>query len=393
MLFKELLRVCDCYDTKVDDDTIKYLQTYGTVDNPPKNLPFMEDVIEKYNSGEISEGSTIICVGTVGDLWSDPTYNRIDQLRYGNQKRHIENRNGYSNDAADTLSAYYRPNRNDLPEDMIGKYGKVVLTKGNNRASMRYACGHDTEARVVVSLKFHRREVKYGEMIRIESLDHNTDCNYRTNQTGDDKFKSAYYAEEEWAVNLFKFLEPFHIGIAGTLDGAKFSCPSHSYLSSAIRLAGKEYTKKYLTAFTKWECAEEVQGNAIIAGALFLKNFYSYIEDVDKKNDRDSFSEMMRWFFTEYGDMLSSIDPDARNLKQSDIVQGNGVYKGNEPAIARFVFLYNDFCRIKRLKFNGTHKTAIPFEGSDSSAWNEFLSASNPLMKPALGGLATTKFF
>ena len=79
--------------------------------------------------------------------------------------------------------------------------------------------------------------------------------------------------------------------------------------------------------------------------------------------------------------------------KQSDIVQGNGVYKGNEPAVARFVFLYNDFCRIKRLMIMATQKTAIPFEGSDSSAWNEFLGSSNPLMKPALGNLATTKFF
>ena len=47
----------------------------------------MEDVVEKYNSGEIAEGSTVIGSGRVGDLWSDPTYNRIDELRYGNQKR------------------------------------------------------------------------------------------------------------------------------------------------------------------------------------------------------------------------------------------------------------------------------------------------------------------
>ena len=170
-------------------------------------------------------------------------------------------------------------------------------------------------------------------------------------------------------------------------------CPSHSYLSRAIRLAGKEYTSKYLTTFTKWECDKEVQGNATVAGALFLKIFHAYVEDVDKRNNIDSFSEMMKWFFTEYGPLYQKIDPDARNLLQSDIVQGNGVYKGNEPAIARFVFLYNDFCRIKKLQINGTQKTAIPFEGSDSTAWNKFLADSNPLMKPALGGLATTKFF
>ena len=205
MAFKELLRVYKCYENKVDEKTKEYLQGFGTVDNAPEGLPLMEDVVEKYNSGEIAEGSTVICSGRVGDLWSDPTYNRIDELRYGNQKRHIENRKGFSHDAADTLSAYCRPEL------------RVVLTKGNNRASKRYACGRNTGDRVVISLKLHRKNISHAEMIRIESLDHNTDCNYRTNQSGDDKFKSAYYANETWAVELFEYLKPFKIGIAGTL--------------------------------------------------------------------------------------------------------------------------------------------------------------------------------
>jgi len=379
--FKELINVFDQYEKSVDEKTKEYLSGFRSIDRAPQNLPLMEDVISQYDRGEIPDGGTIICSARVGDLWSDPTYNRVLELRYGNQKKHIENRGGYSNDAADILSAYLRP------------ILKSVLTKGNNRASMRGACGRDRNSRVTVALKLHPKNISYAEMIRIESLDHNTDCNYRTNQSGDDKFKSAYYANEEWAVNLFKYLKPFSIGIAGTLADAKFVCPSHSYLSTSIRLAGKEYTTKYLTAFTEWDCANEVQGNATVAGSLFLKTFHKYIDDVDKKNDIDSFSLMMKWFFTEYGPAYQILDPDARNLQQSDIVQGNGVYKGNEPAVARFVFLYNDFCRIKKLKIKGTQKTAIPFEGSESTAWNAFLSDSNPLMKPALGGLATTKFF
>ena len=378
---KELVRVYDQYEKKVDEKTKQYLAGFGTVDSSPKGLPLMEDIIDQYDRGEIPDGGTYICEAKVGDLWSDPIYNRILELRYGNQKKHIVDRGGYSNDAADTLSAYLRPSL------------KAVLTKGNNRASMRGACGRDPNARVIIALKLHPKNISHEEMIRIESLDHNTDCNYRTNQSGDDKFKSAYYANETWATDLYNYLEPFNIGIAGTLDDAKFTCPSHSYMSTALRLAGREYTSKYLTAFTRWECATDVQGNATVAGALFLKTFHFYIDDVDKKNGIDSFSQMMKWFFTEYGPAAQAFDPDAKNLQQSDIVQGNGVYKGNEPAIARFVFLYNDFCRIKRLKFNGTQKTAIPFEGSDSSAWNEFLGSSNPLMKPALGNLATTKFF
>ena len=177
---KELVRVYDQYEKRVDEKTKQYLAGFGTVDSSPKGLPRMEDIIDQYDRGEIPDGGTYICEAKVGDLWSDPVYNRILELRYGNQKRHIESRGGYSNDAADTLSGYLRPTL------------KVVLTKGNNRASMRGACGRDPNDRVIISLKLHSKNISYEEMIRIESLDHNTDCNYRTNQTGDDKFKSAY---------------------------------------------------------------------------------------------------------------------------------------------------------------------------------------------------------
>tara|TARA_B100001094_G_C18089599_1_gene749677 strand:- start:36 stop:1193 length:1158 start_codon:yes stop_codon:yes gene_type:complete len=385
MAFKKLLRVYECYENKVDEKTKEYLQGFGTIDNAPEGLPLMEDVIEKYNSGEIAEGSTVICSGRVGDLWSDPTYNRIDELRYGNQKRHIENRGGYSNDAADTLSAYCRPEL------------KIVLTKGNNRASKRYACGRNPDARVVISLKLHCKNLSYEEMIRIESLDHNTDCNYRTNQSGDDKFKSAYYAKETWAVELFEYLKPFNIGIAGTLDGAEFVCPSHSYMTAARKLAGEEYTSKYLTAFTKCKCAKEIQGNATVAGSLFLKTFHEYIDWIDKKNQIDSFSLMMKWYFIDYGPTHRQVNPKAKSLKQSDIVEGNGIIKGNEPFVARFVNLYNSFCErevaFDRMVIKGTHKTAIPFEGSDSTAWNKFLAGASPIMKPVLGDLADKKFF
>ena len=81
-------------------------------------------------------------------------------------------------------------------------------------------------------------------MVRNESLDHNTDCNYRTNQSGDDKFKSAYYANESWAVELFEYLKQFNIGIAGTLDGAgQFVCPSQLIVYSKETCWREKYFK------------------------------------------------------------------------------------------------------------------------------------------------------
>ena len=120
-------------------------------------------------------------------------------------------------------------------------------------------------------------------------------------------------------------------------------------------------------------------------------NGYSYKLDFAKKDEVDNLE------YVEQNSIKVFLDPKAKNLKQSDIVEGNGIIKGNEPFVARFVNLYNSFCdrevAFDRMKIKGTHKTAIPFEGSDSTAWNKFLADANPLMKPVLGQLAEQKFF
>jgi hypothetical protein len=371
-----LKNIVELFNTKVDDKTKEYLSNFGVIDNPPQNLPLMEDIIKDYEEGKISGNSAIICIGKVRDLWGDSRYNRIDSLRYGNQKLHIEKRGGYSYSSADTLSAFLRPSL------------KAVLTKGNNRSSMRYACGLDENSRVCIALKIHPKDISEEEMIRIESIDHNTDCNYRTNQSGDDKFKSAFFAKESWAVELYNFLKTFNIGVAGTLENAKFYCPSHSYISRARKLAGDEYTKKYLLAFTNNECDQEILGNATVSGALFLKIFSENIVEVDTKNNCDSFSDCLRFNYKERQDLFSVVDPDAKNLCQSDLTEGNGVYKGNEPSIARYVNIYNEYCRIKRLKFNGNYETAIPLNGK---TWIKFVESAPIWMQGGLLPIAKTK--
>lgn len=381
MHFKELMNVVETFEEKVDDKVKSKLKSYGAVDSMPAGLPELEDVVEKYKNDdpEYVGGVTVICTAAVGDLWSDPTYNRIDALRYNNQKKHIESRNGFSYVAADTLSAYLRPSL------------ESVLTKGNNRASKRYACGRNSESRVVVSMKLHPKDISHDEMIRIESLDHNTDCNYRTTQSGDDKFKSAYYAQDGWAVSLYNFLKEFNIGVADTLDGATFRCLSHSYIQDARDKVDFESAKKYLRAFTENNCEAEIAGTPTLAGTMFCKYFKDYIADVDNKNDVDSFSKMMNFWFNEYGDASRSIaNPDARNLEQSDITKGTGDNKCKELYVARFVFMYNTFCKVQRYKIDGSQKTAIPFNGSKTTAWLQFLETANPWMKGSLVNVAQT---
>jgi len=381
MQFKELMNVVETFEEKVDDKVKLELKSYGAVDSMPAGLPKLEDVVEKYKNDdpEYVGGVTVICTAAVGDLWSDPTYNRIDALRYNNQKKHIKSRDGFSYVAADTLSAYLRPSL------------ESVLTKGNNRASKRYACGRNPESRVVVSMKLHPKDISHDEMIRIESLDHNTDCNYRTTQSGDDKFKSAYYAQDGWAVSIYNFLKEFNIGVADTLDGATFRCLSHSYIQDARDKVDLESAKKYLKAFTENNCETEIAGTPTLAGTMFCNYFKDYIADVDKRNGVDSFSKMMDFWFNQYGDASRSIaNPDSRNLTQSDITKGTGDNKCKELYVARFVFMYNTFCQVRRYNIEGSQKTAIPFNGSKTTAWLQFLETANPWMKGSLVNVAQT---
>jgi hypothetical protein len=370
---KSLLRLVDLYDKKVDDKTKNYISSFSAIDSPPRGLPSMEDVIKKYERGEITSGTYLVSA-KCGDLYTDPTYNRGDNLRYNNQKQHILKLGGFSYSAADTLSVYVRPDH------------VAVCTKGNNRISMRYACGLNKNSTLIVSLKFHPKNISYDEMIRIESLDHNTDCNYRTNQTGDDKFKSAFFAKEGWAVELHDYLLPFNITVAN-IDDTKFIAPSHSYLSKARREAGDQYTSRYLKAFTENECSNEVLGNAAVAGALFLKTFAEHVDEVDRLNQTDSFSDCLNFWYNKRADLLKIVK--AKNLTQSDLTAGNGVYKGDEPTVARYVFIYNEYCRITELNHNKTYASAIPLGGE---RWKEFIDSAPVFMQGGLTQMATTAF-
>ena len=380
MPFKKLMNVVETFEEKVDDKLKSELKAFNAIDTMPSGLPFMEDVIERYKNNDptYSGGNTVICTAAVSDLWSDPTYNRIDALRYNNQKKHIQNLNGFSYITAVVASAFLRPNL------------KAVLTQGNNRTSMRYACGRNPESRIVGSLKLHPQNISDAEMIRIESQDHNADCNYRTTQSGDDKFKSAYYAQDGWAVDLYNELKNFNIGIADTLEGAKFKCVSHTYVRESIKLS-VEYTRKYLKAFTENNCEKELMGTPTLAGVMFCKHFKSYIEDVDRQNGGDSFSEMMNWWFNKYGEASALVKgPSARNLTQSDITRGTGDNKCKELFVARFVYMYNQYCIVSGKKINGNQKTAIPFDGSKTTAWLKFLESANGWMKGSLITIAQT---
>ena len=388
---KELLNLCDLYTNKVVDVVQGLLSDLDVLDKAPiDGLPKLEDVIEAHSRGEHEGVDSIHVSARIGDIMTDPEYNRGDNLRYGNQERDLNGMGGFSYKAAGTLVAFLRPG------------GITVATQGNNRISMLYAVTQNKSTRIPILLIFHKSGVNQEEMIRVESENHNADCNFRSNQSTDEKFKSAYFSKQKWAKLIYDFLKPFGIGIAGTLEDAKFNCTSHSYIDKARKEAGDEFVKRFLEShvdvFSADNCQKEVFGNFVRGGASFLSTFSAHIAEVDEKNGGiDSFSDMMRHYFADRekealetrkileqsGAPKSAIAsvPVKKCLTQADITQGNRVIKGYSLFVCRFVSIYNEYCNEQELKFNQTYATAIPIV--DGKTFASFIKDEDPILRPS----------
>ena len=388
---KQLLNLCDLYTNKVVDIVQGLLSELDVLDKAPiDGLPKLEDVIEAHSRGEYEGVDSVHVSARIGDIMTDPEYNRGDNLRYGNQERDLNAMGGFSYQAAGTLVAFLRPG------------GITVATQGNNRISMLYAVTQNKSTRIPILLIFHESGINHEKMVRVESENHNADCNFRSTQSTDEKFKSAYFSEQKWAKLIYSFLKPFGIGIAGTLEDAKFNCTSHSYIDKARKEAGDEFVKRFLEShvdvFSADNCQKEVFGNFVRGGASFLSTFSAHIAEVDEKNGGiDSFSDMMRHYFADRekealetrkileknGAPKSAIAsvPVKKCLTQADITQGNRVIKGYSLFVCRFVSIYNEYCNEQELKFNQTYATAIPIV--DGKTFASFIKDEDPILRPS----------
>ena len=390
-MVKTLLNLCDLFSNKVSDITQELLSHLPVLDKAPTDgLPKLEDVIEAHSRGEYEGVDSVHVSARIGDIMTDPEYNRGENLRYPNQERDLNAMGGFSYRAAGTLVGFLRPG------------GVAVATQGNNRISMLFAVTEDRDARVPFLLNFHKPSITHEEMIRVEAENHNADCNFRSTQSTDEKFKSAFFSEQIWAKLIYNFLKPFGIGIAGTLEGAKFNCTSHSYIDKARKEAGDEFVKRFLEShvdvFSADNCQKEVFGNFVRGGASFLSTFSDHIAEVDEKNGGiDSFSDMMRHYFAdrekealetrkilEYSgapkSAIASV-PVKKCLTQADITQGNRVIKGYSLFVCRFVSIYNGYCNEQELKFNQTYATAIPIV--DGKTFASFIKDEDPILRPS----------
>lgn len=383
MLTKDLVSLIDLAKSRIDQELMKKIRSsnFKVSGNIPENLPLFEDVKELYLKQQLNYDKPVIVLACVKDILSDPTYNRGENLNYKNQFRDLKNLGGFDYDACGILAGFIRP------------CGELVTSQGNNRASMRYLVGEDLNSRIPIKLKPHKPGTPYEEMIRLEAENHNADCNNRTPQGGNDKFKSAYYSNQGWAVDLYNFMAKFSISLADTLPEARYHCDSHNY---CVRARAKSYNpkkpatkdfaaSKYLRVFSELNFSQELSPIAFVGGSVFLWHFRDLIADVDKQNPtdlgeppRDSFKEMMRYHFIERESITAKARkagfpfPVVKNVTQYDLQKGNAQLTSHHLVVCRFVSLYNSYCAMQEFKYSKTYNTAIPL--SDGTIFSEFLS-------------------
>lgn len=367
-----LVHIISQYDEKVDEKTKAELVSYGDVGPPLMELEPFEEVVKKLrNSGK----KTAICSVRLGDLWGDGIYNRTHNINYLNIARYIKKYGGYDPVGAGILTAYLRPD------------GRLVLTQGNHRASMKYATCLDRNARISVKIVLHDENITYGEMIRIESADHSRDCNDRTSQSTDDRFRSAFYAGESWAKNLHWYVQPFGINIAGTNPSGKYGTTSYSKIAAARKFDESSCTR-YLKAFTTVvDTEKDIMGYATFSATVFLRSFRESINYVDEANDIDSVTGFIDYIYNNRYNLTRKF---GKNVTQQKLSEGSTRIKSPEIGVARLISLYNEYCEnILEAKIPTANKHAI---GYSSSEYKTFLDKTNSDLRIRVDEIAKNLF-
>lgn len=361
-----LKNIVQLYESKVEDKEKQKLIGMSVLDTPPKGFLRYEEAVEKYDP---QPGDTIFALVPVKDIWGDTTYNRVDRIHYGNIAKNLKSRGGFSHKSAGAVSLWARPN------------GRLVATKGNHRVTKRYAVDLNPDSLIPAEITFHTSE-SYDDIIKAEAGDHNVDCNYRTSQNTDDRFKAAYHADEQWAVNLYNYLNQFSIGIAKTNKKANYEATSYRAITKSREL-NEESCSRYLRSFTEVVDDNEVGGIATFAATSFLNYFKNSIKYIDENNNVDSIVGFLDYIYNERNNVSHGFLDD---LTQAKLTEGNGKFKGEEVNVARLVSLYNEYClKVLRAKIPTSNNHAI---GYSSNEYLDFIKQADETVRSRVDEIA-----
>lgn len=353
-----LKKLVDLWDEKVDGKIKATLASLGSVDSPLMGLLPYEDAIKVFKP---KVGETFFCTVPVGMIHTDTTYNRGDNIHYKNIFENLKEMRGFCHKASGAISLFVRPGN------------KLVTTKGNHRVSMRYGSCLDPDALISAEVTMHDVNCDYSEIIKIEASDHDVDCNFRTPQKTDDKFKASYYAGRVDSINIYRYLDKFGIGIAGTNATAKYQATSYRKIEESRKLDEHSCTR-YLKAFTDVVSEKEVMGNATLAASWFLYHFREPIKYIDENNNIDSVTEFVNYIYNDRHNKSHGYLNTVDQYKMSD-----PKIKTYEIGVARLISLYNEFCN-KSIQaiIPKSNKHAI---GYSSKEYQSFIQTANPNLR------------
>ena len=361
-----LKNIVELYENKVEEKDKEKLQGTQILDAPPKGFLAYEQALEVFQP---QPGDTIVALVPVKEIYGDSTYNRVDRIHYGNVASNLKKHKGFSFKSAGIISLFARPN------------GKLVATKGNHRVTKRYAVDRNPDAVIPAEITFHESN-DYDTIIQREASDHNVDCNYRTTQNTDDRFKAAYHAGEQWAKILFTYLDQFKIGIAKTNPRANYEASSYRSITKSRELNEANCTR-YLDAFTKNVNEDELGGIATYAGTSFLTYFSDSVKYIDENNNTDSFSNFLDYIYNKRNDFSHGF---LENVTQIKLTEGNGKFKGEEVNVARLISLYNEYClKVLRAKIPTNNNHAI---GYSSNEYLDFIKNADETVRSRVDEIA-----
>jgi hypothetical protein len=389
IVIKRPLSLVTLASKKVTQTILRGLSGLDVIDKLPKNLPTLEEVLEDRKRGLYTDKDSVVVAARIGDLFSDPTYNRTEDISYTKCADNLRNLKGFSHKAAGILFAFIRPNL------------EVIVTQGNHRITMLWLIMQDPDTRISVNLNFHPENISHDKMLQVEAENHTADCAFRLTQDQDNKFKSAFISRQDWATELFAFLSTYLIGVADTLNNARFTCNSYSYVQKAIREGNESNVRKVLETFTGLyeegkEPDKEILGNFVRAGSVFLRVFGSHINTVNRKNSGiDSFKEMMEYYFrdmeieTQRAREAGIKLPMKYNITQADICKYSKDYKQvSDLGVCRFISLYNEYVESQGYAIPDRNATAIPI--IEGTCFAEFTEKLSPFLRQTLAEMAKT---
>lgn len=321
-------------------------------------LPKYEDMLA---AKAFKSGVSYIVLVKVKNLFADDKYNRITELNLEKAMKHLEESKGFSYSSANTLVAFLRPD------------GKLVLTQGNHRAAKCYLT-QGGEAYVVVSLHVHNN-YDIDVCIETEAKNFNTDNTKRWNMIQEHKFKGGYVSGEKMYVELYDFVKPFGVSIAGTNIGdytSTHTFESYGNLFESLSFddtPNKEYVTSALESLVTHLTEKDIKGFLFVGLIMFQKVFGERIAKIQKTNKQISFDDFIKYVFTE----RRLYNGNGPLTTQQDIVEDSGGIKIREFFASRFVVLFNEYCwnrQVTMVKTGLKGAIAIP---ESCAEWNSLL--------------------